>query len=63
MVESAQNRLGYSPDVTALVLPMAVSLFRITSPVQYIGVSCSSPGSTASICRRASWPPARRWRW
>jgi proton glutamate symport protein len=40
MVESAQNRLGCSPAVTALVLPMAVSLFRITSPVQYIGVSC-----------------------
>jgi Na+/H+-dicarboxylate symporter len=40
MVESAQSRLGCSPGVTALVLPMAVSLFRITSPVQYIGVSC-----------------------
>jgi Na+/H+-dicarboxylate symporter len=40
MVESAQSRLGCSPRVTALVLPMAVSLFRMTSPVQYIGVSC-----------------------
>jgi len=40
MVESAQSRLGCSPTVTALVLPMAVSLFRMTSPVQYIGVSC-----------------------
>jgi Na+/H+-dicarboxylate symporter len=40
MVESAQSRLGCSPAVTALVLPMAVSLFRMTSPVQYIGVSC-----------------------
>ncbi len=40
MVESARNRLGCSPAVTALVLPMAVSLFRMTSPVQYIGVSC-----------------------
>jgi Na+/H+-dicarboxylate symporter len=40
MVESAQNRLGCSAAVTALVLPMAVSLFRITSPVQYVGVSC-----------------------
>jgi proton glutamate symport protein len=40
MVESAQTRLGCSPGVTALVLPMAVSLFRMTSPVQYIGVSC-----------------------
>jgi len=40
MVESAQDRLGCSPRVTALVLPMAVSLFRMTSPVQYLGVSC-----------------------
>jgi proton glutamate symport protein len=40
MVDSAQNRLGCPPTVTALVLPMAVSLFRMTSPVQYIGVSC-----------------------
>lgn len=40
MVETAQTRLGCSPAVTALVLPMAVSLFRMTSPVQYIGVSC-----------------------
>jgi proton glutamate symport protein len=40
MVDIAQNRLGSSPAVTALVLPLAVSLFRMTSPVQYIGVSC-----------------------
>jgi proton glutamate symport protein len=40
MVDSAQNRLGCSPGTTGLVLPLAVSLFRITSPVQYIGVSC-----------------------
>jgi Na+/H+-dicarboxylate symporter len=40
MVEIAQNRLGCPPTVTSLVLPMAVSLFRMTSPVQYIGVSC-----------------------
>jgi proton glutamate symport protein len=40
MVESARNRLGCPPAVTSLVLPMAVSLFRMTSPVQYIGVSC-----------------------
>jgi proton glutamate symport protein len=40
MVDSAQHRLGCSPAVTALVLPMAVSLFRMTSPVQYIGVAC-----------------------
>ncbi|HUQ09668.1 MAG TPA: dicarboxylate/amino acid:cation symporter [Steroidobacteraceae bacterium] len=40
MVDSAQNKLQCPPGVTALVLPMAVSLFRMTSPVQYIGVSC-----------------------
>jgi proton glutamate symport protein len=39
MLESAESRLGYPRAVTALVLPMAVSLFRITSPVQYIGVA------------------------
>jgi proton glutamate symport protein len=40
MVDIAQQRLGCAPGATALVLPLAVSLFRITSPVQYIGVSC-----------------------
>jgi len=40
MVDIAQNRLGCSPGAAALVLPLAVSLFRITSPVQYISVSC-----------------------
>ena len=40
MVDSARNRLGCSPAVTGLVLPMAVSLFRMTSPVQYIGIAC-----------------------
>lgn len=39
MVESARTRLGYPLSVTSLVLPMAVSLFRITSPIQYIGVA------------------------
>lgn len=39
MIESAQNRLGCAKEITSLVLPMAVSLFRMTSPVQYIGVS------------------------
>ena len=38
MVDCARERLGYPLHVTSLVLPMAVSLFRITSPVQYIGV-------------------------
>ncbi|WP_108470652.1 dicarboxylate/amino acid:cation symporter [Rhodanobacter thiooxydans] len=36
MLESADRRLGYPKQVAALVLPMAVSLFRLTSPVQYV---------------------------
>ncbi|WP_028920323.1 dicarboxylate/amino acid:cation symporter [Pseudoxanthomonas suwonensis] len=36
MLESARERLGLSPSVAALVLPMAVTLFRITSPIQYL---------------------------
>ena len=36
MLESADRRLGYSRHVASLVLPMAVSLFRITSPIQYV---------------------------
>jgi len=36
MIESADHRLGYPTAVSSLVLPMAVSLFRLTSPVQYI---------------------------
>ncbi len=39
MIDSARTRLGYPLQVTSLVLPMAVSLFRITSPVQYMGVA------------------------
>lgn len=39
MIESARGRLGYPLQVTSLVMPMAVSLFRITSPVQYMGVT------------------------
>ncbi|MCB1559803.1 MAG: cation:dicarboxylase symporter family transporter [Xanthomonadales bacterium] len=35
MLECA-DRLGYRKPVSALVLPMAVTLFRITSPIQYI---------------------------
>lgn len=38
MLEAANERLGYPPQVGALVLPLAVSLFRITSPAQYLGV-------------------------
>ncbi|MDQ0011619.1 Na+/H+-dicarboxylate symporter [Luteibacter jiangsuensis] len=36
MIDSADRRLAYPTAVTSLVLPMAVSLFRLTSPVQYI---------------------------
>lgn len=36
MLESARDRLGLPRAVAALVLPMAVTLFRITSPVQYV---------------------------
>jgi len=39
MIDSARARLGYPERLTALVLPMAVSLFRITSPAQYIAVA------------------------
>lgn len=39
MVQSARVRLGYSEHISALVPPMAVSLFRITSPVQYLSVA------------------------
>lgn len=39
MIESARNRLGHPLGVVSLVLPMAVSLFRITSPIQYLGVA------------------------
>jgi Na+/H+-dicarboxylate symporter len=39
MLESARVRLGYPLHVSSLVLPMAVSLFRITSPIQYLGVA------------------------
>ena len=39
MFESSRERLGHPLGVTSLVLPMAVSLFRITSPIQYLGVA------------------------
>ena len=38
MLQASNERFGYPPQVGALVLPLAVSLFRITSPAQYIGV-------------------------
>ena len=40
MLDSAQNRLGIPARVSGLVLPMAVSLFRITSPIQYLATAC-----------------------
>jgi Na+/H+-dicarboxylate symporter len=40
MLESSAQRLGHPRQVGALVLPMAVSLFRLTSPVQYIATAC-----------------------
>ncbi|MEO5622463.1 MAG: cation:dicarboxylase symporter family transporter [Dokdonella sp.] len=40
MLESADRRLNYPPQVTALVLPLAVTLFRLTSPVQYVASAC-----------------------
>ena len=40
MLDSAQNRLSIPARVAGLVLPMAVSLFRITSPIQYIATAC-----------------------
>jgi Na+/H+-dicarboxylate symporter len=39
MLESATKRLGYPIQVNSLVLPMAVSLFRITSPIQYVSAA------------------------
>jgi Na+/H+-dicarboxylate symporter len=36
MVDCAEKRLHCPPAVTGLVLPLAVSLFRITSPAQYL---------------------------
>ncbi len=36
MLESAGRRLGYPREVFSLSLPLAVTLFRLTSPVQYM---------------------------
>ncbi|MGH8309654.1 MAG: dicarboxylate/amino acid:cation symporter, partial [Steroidobacteraceae bacterium] len=38
MIESAQQNLGASPRVAGLVLPLAVSVFRITSPAANLAV-------------------------
>ena len=40
MLESTVQRLGYPQRIAGLVLPMAVSLFRLTSPVQYVTSAC-----------------------
>ncbi|MFC7301715.1 dicarboxylate/amino acid:cation symporter [Cognatiluteimonas weifangensis] len=40
MLQSADRHLGYPPQVASLVLPMAVSLFRIASPIQYLASAC-----------------------
>jgi Na+/H+-dicarboxylate symporter len=39
MLQSCDRNLGYPREVASLVLPMAVSLFRITSPVQYVATA------------------------
>jgi len=39
MLDSAQHRLCIPARVSGLVLPMAVSLFRITSPIQYLATA------------------------
>ena len=39
MIDCARARLAYPAAAVALVLPMAVSLFRITSPMQYLGAA------------------------
>lgn len=40
MLDSAQHRLGIPTRISGLVLPMAVSLFRTTSPIQYLATAC-----------------------
>ena len=40
MLQSADRQLGYPRQVASLVLPMAVSLFRVTSPIQYMATAC-----------------------
>jgi proton glutamate symport protein len=39
MIDCARTRLGHRAETVALVLPLAVSLFRITSPMQYLGAA------------------------
>lgn len=63
MLESADRKLGYPAQVTALVLPMAVTLFRLTSPVQYMTSAAFIARPTASIFRPRTCWSARCWRW
>jgi Na+/H+-dicarboxylate symporter len=39
MLQSCDRNLGYPREVASLVLPMAVSLFRVTSPIQYVATA------------------------
>ncbi len=39
MLDASERQLGFPQAVSSLVLPMAVSLFRITSPIQYIATA------------------------
>lgn len=39
MIERAQDNLNIPPRVTGLVLPLAVAVFRLTSPVANLGVA------------------------
>ncbi|GMU61863.1 MAG: C4-dicarboxylate transporter DctA [Myxococcaceae bacterium] len=39
MLESSERQLGFPQHISSLVLPMAVSLFRITSPIQYLATA------------------------
>ena len=74
MLESANGCLGYPTRVTALVLPMAVTLMRLTSPIQYLAVAAAAiallgmidtiesaqpPGATTVAASGASSPSAR----
>ena len=45
MLQSSERQLGYPREVSSLVLPMAVSLFRITSPIQYVATACFIAGA------------------
>jgi Na+/H+-dicarboxylate symporter len=39
MLDASERQLGFPRRVSSLVLPLAVSLFRITSPVQYLATA------------------------